>query len=445
MRRGVTSVSLSGAIGRSNHRGRSTLTGFATLLAVCLAILPAAPPALAHFLLNFNLRQIHVEALADGFRVFIRLPMPMVVATPAHARNPDDPTLVAPYTFNRVASGRLLHYVDGAKLLAAPAGLGRLVAGGHHFVVDRQRFPGEVEAVRVHDATGVRAPVPLFNSLNEAKLALSGPVYPPGTTETLVGDALVDVAIFYPHAGPKDSFEFSSSLATELPGTDLTENLLRFYRADGTVSVYRARGPLTAPIVGGASPLALGATYVYQGVRHILEGADHVLFVLCLTLGAPTIRRLVSLATGFTIGHSATLVAGFLGYAPRVSWFVPAVETGIALSIIYVAAVSLFRMRSNNLLATAAVGLLHGFGFSFVLSQILKLDSGSLALSLISFNVGIEIGQLGIILLVWPALRWLDRRSPRLSARVRATVASGSVAVALVWVGTRSVALLHSI
>ena len=445
MRREVAQVSLSLAIGRSNHGRRASLAGFAGLLAVSLAILPAARPARAHFLLNFNLRQIHVEALADGFRVFIRMPMPMAVAAPEHARNPDNPTLVAPYTFNRMAQGRLLHYVDGAKLLADPSGLGRLVAGGHHFFVGRERLEGKVEAVRVHDATGVSAPVPLFNSLNEAKRALNGPVYPSGAGETLAGDALVDVAIFYPYAGPKASFALSCSLATELPGADLTENLLRFYRADGTVSVYRARGPLTAPLVGGASPLAQTAAYVAQGVRHILGGADHVLFVLCLTLGATTIRRLVSLATGFTIGHSVTLVAGFLGYVPNVPWFIPAVETGIALSIIYVAAVSLFRMGSNNLLATAAVGLLHGFGFSFVLSQILKLDSGSLALSLISFNVGIEIGQLGIILLAWPALRWLDQRSPRLSARVRLTVASGSVAVALVWVGTRSLALLHSI
>ena len=439
MRCGVTAVSRTG---RSNQRTRPPLAGFAVLLFTSLSILPAAR---AHFLLNFNLRQIHVEALPDGFRVFIRLPMPMAVATPEHARKPDDPAMVAPYTFNRVAGGRVLHYVDAARLLAAPAGLGQLVAGGHHFVVDGRRLAGEVEAVRVHDATGISAAVPLFNSLSEAKQAMSGPVYPSGATETLVGDALVDVRMFYPYAGPKDSFAFSSTLAAELPGSDLTENLLRFYRADGTVSVYRARGPLRTPIVGGASPLTLAATYVYQGVRHILEGADHVLFVLCLTLGAGTTRRLVWLATGFTLGHSVTLVAGVLGYAPKFPWFVPAVETAIALSIIYVAALSLTRIRSTSLLVTAVVGLLHGFGFSFVLSQILKLDSSGLALSLVAFNAGIEVGQVGIILLVWPALRWLDRRSPRLSARVRAAVASGSVAFALVWVGTRSVALLRSV
>jgi hypothetical protein len=386
-----------------------------------------------------------VEALDDGFRVFLRLPMPMVVVTPEHMRAPDDPSVTAPYTVNRVVNGRLLHYVDAASVLADPIGLGRLVADGHHLVVEGRRLPGRFEAVRVHDGRGVHAPVPLFNSLNEARAALSGPVYPSASAETLVGDALVDVAIIYPHVGPKESFLFSSSLATALPGAEQTENLLRFYRTDGTVGVYRARGSLRTPIAGGASRLAVAVAYAYQGVRHILEGADHVLFVLCLALGATAMGRLVSLATGFTVGHSVTLAAGFLGYAPKASWFIPAVETGIALSIIYVAGAFLFRLRSGNLLATTAVGLLHGFGFSFVLSQILKLDSSNLALGLISFNVGVEIGQLGIILLAWPALRWLDRRSPRLSARVRTTLACGSVAVAAVWVGTRSVALLQSI
>ena len=409
-------------------------------------ILPVSPPAWAHFLLNVNLRTIHVEALGDGFRVFIRLPMPLVVATLEHARNPEDPSVVMPYTLNRVVKGRAWAFVDAAKVQADPMGLGRLVAGGHSLVAGGQKLPGRIEAVRVHDARGIRAEVPLFSTLPVAKTALRGPVYSSLAQDLAVGDALVDVAIFYPHAGPKESFFFSSSLAPELPGAELTENLLRFYRMDGTVSVYRARGALTTPLAGGASALAFAATFVFHGTRHILDGWDHLLFVLCLVLGAPALRGLVSQVTGFTIGHSVTLIAGFFGYAPKFAWFVPAVETGIALSIIYVACVALFgRARSATLLVTTLVGLLHGFGFSFFLTEILKLESSHLALGLISFNVGIELGQLAVILLVWPALRVLDRRTARLSARVRTVAASVSIAVAVVWVGTRSIALLQAI
>lgn len=430
---------------RLNYDRRQTHTIHAALLASAFLILLAPRPSGAHFLLNVNLRQIHVEARDDGFRVFLRLPMPMVVASPEYMRAPDDPSAAAPYTVNRVVNGRLLHYVDAAQVLADPAGLGRLVADGHHLVVEGKRLPGRLEAVRVHDARGVGAPVPPFNTLAAAQAAFRGPVNPAGAGEFLVDDALVDVAIFYPYAGPRESFLFSSSLGVGLPGAERTENLLRFYRADGVVSLHRARGTLDTPIAGRASWLAVAATFLAEGVRHILEGADHVLLVACLTVGAATIHGLISQATGFTIGHSATLVAGFFGYAPKSPWFVPAVETGIALSIIYVATAFFFKPRSTNLLAMTAVGLLHGFGFSFVLSQILKLDSSDLALGLVSFNVGVEIGQLGIILLVWPTLRLLDRRSPRLSAYLRAAVACGAIAVATVWVGTRSLVLLQSI
>ena len=409
-------------------------------------ILPVSRPARAHFLLNVNLRTIHVEALAEGFRVFIRLPMPLVVATPEHARNPEDPSVVMPYTQNRLVNGRAWAFVDVAKVEADPMGLGRLVAEGHSLVVVGQKLPGHIEAIRVHDARGTHAAVPVFGTLEAARAALRGPVYPSAAPDLPVGDALVDAAIFYPHAGSKDSFLLSSSLAPGLPGAELTENLLRFYRTDGTVSVYRARGALRIPISGGASPLAFAATFVFHGTRHILDGWDHLLFLLCLALGAPALRGLVWQATGFTIGHSVTLVAGFLGYAPRFAWFVPAVEIGIALSIVYVAVVALFfRTNAANLPATTLVGLLHGFGFSFFLREILELGSSHLAVGLISFNVGIELGQLGVILLVWPALRALDRRAARLSPYVRAGLAYAAIAVAALWVGTRSLALLQSI
>ena len=425
---------------------RDPRRGALAACAALLVILPVSPPAWAHFLLNVNLRTIHVEALDDGFRVFIRLPMPLVVATPEHARNPEDPFVVMPYTQNRVVNGRVWAFVDAAKVQANPMGLGRLVAGGHSLVAGGQKLPGRIEAVRVHDARGILAEVPLFSTLPVAKTALRGPVYSSLAQDLPVGDALVDVAIFYPHAGPKESFLFSSSLAPELPGAELTENLLRFYRLDGTVSIYRARGALRTPMAGGASALAFAATFVVHGTQHILGGWDHLLFVLCLILGARALRGLVWQATGFTLGHSVTLVAGVLGYVPRFSWFVPAVETGIALSIIYVACVALSgRARSATLLATTLVGLLHGFGFSFLLSEILTLDSSYLALGLVSFNVGIELGQLGVVLLVWPALRCLDRRAARLSRSVRAGLAYGSIGVAALAVGTRSVALLHSV
>lgn len=400
-------------------------------LAALLSLL-AAPPVRAHFLLDVSVRTIVVEAEPGGYRVFIRLPMPMVVA---------GRSVPAPYTVDRDVAGQRLHYVDGAKVLADPAGLGRLVADGHRLAVGGKALEGRVERVRVHRREGA----PRFNAPDAARAAVKGPAYPLIAPPLPAGDAVVDVELVYPYSGRAETFELSSTLAPGLPGEDRTENLLLFRRSDGGVDSYRAQGLLATPIAVGASPLAAAATFGREGVRHILEGQDHVLFVLCLALGAVSLRALVTRATGFTAGHTVTLIAGFLGYVPKVPWFVPAVETGIALSIIYVAAgVLSARVKSRSLLVTTLMGLLHGFGFSFVLGEVLGLDSANLTVSLVAFNVGVEVGQLAIILLVWPALRLADGRAPRMSGYARAAVACASIAVAALWVGTRSVALLQA-
>ena len=96
---------------------------------------------------------------------------------------------------------------------------------------------------------------------------------------------------------------------------------------------------------------------------------------------------LVYRVSGFTIGHTITLVGGFFGYAPSGAWFIPAVELGIALSIIYAAITAVTnRGEISSFLITTCIGLLHGLGFSFVLHEILKVDSPNLWVSLISFN-----------------------------------------------------------
>ncbi len=102
---------------------------------------------------------------------------------------------------------------------------------------------------------------------------------------------------------------------------------------------------------------------------------------MCLVIGAQTLRALLLRATGFTVGHSVTLSLGFFGFVPSGVWFVPAVETGIALSIIFAAAAAFmsFKDRARSefamVLLTTLIGLLHGLGFSFVLHKILQVTS----------------------------------------------------------------------
>ena len=82
---------------------------------------------------------------------------------------------------------------------------------------------------------------------------------------------------------------------------------------------------------------------------------------------------------------------------------------------------------------TAAIGLLHGFGFSFVLQRVLQVDAPNLWTRLLSFNLGVEIGQVALILAVWPLLRLLERHAPRYVPLGRAAVVTPSVAVAGIW------------
>lgn len=175
--------------------------------------------------------------------------------------------------------------------------------------------------------------------------------------------------------------------------------------------------------VGDGSPLVTAGRFLVVGGKHILFGWDHLLFVLALLLGARQVRDLVKVASLFTVAHSVTLITTSVGMVG-----IPAVvvEPLIALSITYVAVENLFgrEMTRRRMLAVFAFGLLHGMGFA----GSLRMDdemSWRLLGALLSFNVGIELGQLLFLALAFP-LVWTLRRY-RWTAP---TITAGTVAVA---------------
>ncbi len=182
-------------------------------------------------------------------------------------------------------------------------------------------------------------------------------------------------------------------------------------------------------VVGGdTGPLQQLAAYVHEGIWHIWLGFDHILFLVSLLLPAVLVRRdrtwqaaasfraafwdVAKVVTAFTVAHSITLSLAVLGVVSLPSRIV---ESAIALSVVLAALNNLFPVVAGGRWAAAfGFGLIHGFGFAGAL-QDLGLPTGSLALSLAGFNLGVELGQLAIVAAFLPiafALRatWSYRR-----------------------------------
>lgn len=192
--------------------------------------------------------------------------------------------------------------------------------------------------------------------------------------------------------------------------------------------LFGADTPMQTHYAGtAAGVVAVLATFVPSGAHHVLIGPDHVLFLVGLILLGGSLRRLAIIVTAFTIGHSLTLALAATGTFAPPAWLI---EPMIALSIVVVGADNLLRKQGQRDLRpyfALIFGLIHGFGFAFVLREF-GLPDGNLAWSLLAFNLGVEIGQLAIVVPLALALAWLRVRAPEATKRI---VIGGSLAVIL--------------
>ncbi len=403
--------------------------------AVALLLLGASAAAHAHLPMGYDLRALHVVRFADGLDVYYRLTLPLVVADRLGPKRANDIYDPPPFTVLRIESAHAFYYPDVERIRAEPLALGQLIADGHRIEIDGSAIQPHIVSVRVYP----KGRVPPFNTLQEAQSATAaGPVYPTNPPDVEAAYVIVDAHLVYPHAGGVASFTVQSSLDNRVLGQPDVQNLI-VDDTQGRGVVYRAGGRLRDPITVNPSAWDAALTFTRAGIAHIAGGADHLLFVLCLTLGATTLGALALRITGFTLGHSITLAAGFFGYVPKAAWFVPAVETAVAASIV-LAAVAALRMagRAPLFWLTCAVGLIHGLGFSFALRDMLQLDGPHLAISLAAFNVGVEIGQIVFATAVWTLMAWLSAHAVRWQPRVKAIVALSCIAIAAIWIVERA-------
>jgi HupE/UreJ protein len=171
--------------------------------------------------------------------------------------------------------------------------------------------------------------------------------------------------------------------------------------------------------------IAVFKTFTASGIHHIAIGPDHILFIVGLLLLGGSVRRLLLIISAFTLGHSVTLSLAALRIVTPPAHVI---EPAIALSIVYVGADNLLvgaSGRDARAWVALFFGLVHGFGFASVLRET-GLPPRALGLSLFSFNLGVEIGQAIIVLIVASVLGVIRARHP---AATRAIVLAGSLVV----------------
>ena len=245
-----------------------------------------------------------------------------------------------------------------------------------------------------------------FRSFDSALAHVLGPPLPPGIG-LVWQQALLDVLLEVPIRSAQSAFSISARF--ERLGLRVN-HLIRYLPPDGAVRSYATAGSVEQLPLDPNSYQAAGR-FFRQGFLHIPDGTDHVLFLLCLVL--PLRRRigaLIGVVTAFTVAHSITLGASALGFAPTFLSFAPLVETLIALSILYLAIENAIGVKYGaGWIVAFGFGLIHGFGFSFALQNTLQFAGEHLAMSLLSFNLGVEAGQLMIIAILIPIINLLFR------------------------------------
>lgn len=239
-----------------------------------------------------------------------------------------------------------------------------------------------------------------FGSFDTALAHVTGPRLPV-ETEIFWDQGMLDVLFEYPIRSAGSRFAMVPGL--ERLGLTVT-TVLRFLPGDGSIRAFQFHGN---PGLVQLDPRWHQAAWLFvkDGFFHILDGTDHLLFLLCLVVPFRRLRPLAAVVTAFTVAHSITLIASAYDLAPSALWFPPLVELLIAVSIVYMALENIVGSNvQRRWMITFGFGLVHGFGFSFALRDSLQFAGDHLLTSLLSFNIGVELGQLLVLILAIPLL-----------------------------------------
>ncbi len=211
-----------------------------------VALVLASLPAFSHAELGYNLRAAHFEYTPSGMMAYMRFSLALLVANKLGQKNPDGTFVPAPYTYNRLESGRVFHYLDIKAVKRDASNLGKLAAAGHEFSVAGKAITPKIINVRVHP----KGVVPPFAKLDDAKSACKGLAYVSANENEIdSGYVLVDIALLYPQISVADEFQLKSSLIPGELGEPATKNIFWDHRGADQQTPYSAEGLIDAAIL----------------------------------------------------------------------------------------------------------------------------------------------------------------------------------------------------
>jgi len=361
---------------------RTTITPPVIALLLAVMVLSLLPGVSAHDIPNDVMVQVFIKPNGERLRLLVRVPLKALRDVEFPQRGPG--------------------YLDLARAEISLRDAATIWVSGS---IDL--YEGET---RLEHPTIVETRVSLesdrsFASYEEAFAHLTGPRLA-NETEVYWNQAMLDILFEYPIRS--DASDFSIRMGMARLGLRVVTVLL-FLPPSGVVRAFEFSGD------GGLIRLdprwfQAAARFVEAGFFHILGGIDHLLFLFCLVIPLRRLRPLIVVVTSFTLAHSITLIVSAYNFAPGALWFPPLIETLIAISILYMALENIVvKNVSRRWMIAFGFGLVHGFGFSFALRESMQFAGSHLLLSLLSFNIGVELGQLLILLLLIPVLGILFR------------------------------------
>ncbi|MFW1677062.1 HupE/UreJ family protein [Pontibacter sp. JAM-7] len=392
--------------------------------------------AQAHFT-HFEPRILHIYQDQQDVMVLMRMPLPLVLLDDSWGGI--DANSSVEYTRQIQTENGTDYLLDLPRLTNTPDELLRRIQQGYQFNINGKQQAASIEAIHLFNSDDRRPFVDISSAESNFSSAIS-------IEDNVVKMFDTGIDIRFRLEGTSlitDDLTIFSALGDKFKAINRLANVVNIYRNDNRQSQTTV-GILDISSQHMPSALQRGAKGFWEGLVHIFIGLDHVLFILLIFFTSNSIIRLITLATAFTIGHSFSLLVGE-NISINSSLFIPGIELLIALSIT-LTAIALLMDKGHHLNSTPmlCIGFIHGFGFSFVFRELEQAGGQSDWLTLGTFTLGIEAGQLMIYLLAF-CLTWLIHHYAPPKRQLGFYVSILALIVSQYWVVTRVMPIIEAV